>query len=192
MDKMKIQEIIVVEGKDDTRRLREVVDADTIETIGSAINEEILMQIEHAQETRGVIVFTDPDFSGEKIRKIIMEAVPQAKHAFLPRTQAKPKKKGSLGVEHASDAAILEALKKVVTPDISQTAVSEITRQDLLDYGLIAGAQAKEKREKLGDELRIGYTNGKQLEKRLKMFRITPKELAQAMKIVEEQHECIS
>ena len=56
MDKMKIQEIIVVEGKDDTRRLREVVDADTIETIGSAINEEILMQIEHAQETRGVIV----------------------------------------------------------------------------------------------------------------------------------------
>lgn len=94
-----------------------------------------------------------------------MEAVPQAKHAFLPRTQAKPKKKGSLGVEHASDAAILEALKKVVTPDISQTAVSEITRQDLLDYGLIAGAQAKEKREKLGDELRIGYTNGKQLEK---------------------------
>lgn len=189
MDKMKIQEIIVVEGKDDTRRLREVVDADTIETIGSAINEEILMQIEHAQETRGVIVFTDPDFSGEKIRKIIMEAVPQAKHAFLPRTQAKPKKKGSLGVEHASDAAILEALKKVVTPDISQTAVSEITRQDLLDYGLIAGAQAKEKREKLGDELRIGYTNGKQLEKRLKMFRVTPKELAQAMKIVEEQHE---
>ena len=187
MDKMKIQEIIVVEGKDDTRRLREVVDADTIETIGSAINEDILMQIEHAQETRGVIVFTDPDFSGEKIRKIIMEAVPQAKHAFLPRTQAKPKKKGSLGVEHASDAAILEALKKVVTPDISQTAVSEITRQDLLDYGLIAGA--KEKREKLGDELRIGYTNGKQLKKRLKMFRITPKELAQAMKIVEEQHE---
>ena len=192
MDKMKIQEIIVVEGKDDTRRLREVVDADTIETIGSAINEEILMQIEHAQETRGVIVFTDPDFSGEKIRKIIMEAVPQAKHAFLPRTQAKPKKKGSLGVEHASDAAILEALKKVVTPAISQTADSEITRQDLLDYGLIAGAQAKEKREKLGDELRIGYTNGKQLEKRLKMFRITPKELAQAMKIVEEQHEGIS
>lgn len=51
-----------------------------------------------------------------------------------------------------------------MTPDISQTAVSEITRQDLLDYGLIAGAQAKEKREKLGDELRIGYTNGKQLE----------------------------
>ncbi len=66
MTKLKIQEIIVVEGKDDTRRLQEVVDADTIETIGSAINEDILMQIEHAQETRGVIIFTDPDFSGRK------------------------------------------------------------------------------------------------------------------------------
>ncbi|WP_165005565.1 MULTISPECIES: ribonuclease M5 [unclassified Enterococcus] len=189
MSKLKIQEIIVVEGKDDTRRLQEVVEADTIETIGSAINEEILMQIEHAQETRGVIVFTDPDFSGEKIRKTIMEAVPQAKHAFLPRSQARPKKKGSLGVEHANDAAILEALKKVVTPDSAETDTPEISRQELLDYGLIAGAQAKEKREKLGDELRIGYTNGKQLAKRLKMFRIAPDELAQAMKKVEEQHE---
>ena len=74
-DRWRIEEIIVVEGKDDTRRLQEVFDVDTIETIGSAIDETILSQIEHAQETRGVIVFTDPDFSGEKIRKIIMEAV---------------------------------------------------------------------------------------------------------------------
>ena len=83
--KPKIEEIIVVEGKDDTRRLQEVFDVDTIETIGSAIDDTILDQIEHAQETRGVIVFTDPDFSGEKIRKIIMEVVPDAKHAFLDR-----------------------------------------------------------------------------------------------------------
>ena len=188
MTKLKIQEIVVVEGKDDTRRLQEVVDVDTIETIGSAINDEILMQIEHAQETRGVIIFTDPDFSGEKIRKTIMEVVPQAKHAFLPRQQARPKKQGSLGVEHASDEAILEALKKVITPSFEEDE-TEITRQVLISHGLIAGAQAKEKREKLGYELRIGYTNGKQLEKRLKMFRITPEEFAQAMKKVEEQHE---
>ena len=35
--------------------------------------------------------------------------------------------------------------------------------------------------------LRIGYTNAKQLEKRLAMFRITETELAEAMKIVEEE-----
>ncbi|MGX7196912.1 ribonuclease M5 [Enterococcus olivae] len=185
MSKLSIEEIIVVEGKDDTRRIQEVVNADTIETIGSAINEEILTQIEHAQEMRGVIVFTDPDFSGEKIRKTIMEVVPDAKHAFLPRSQAQSKRKGaSLGVEHASDEAILEALRKVVTSAVSQQ--TSIDRQQLLEYGLIAGPQAKERREKLGDELRIGYTNGKQLPKRLAMFRITEEELQAAMKKVEE------
>ncbi|MGM0219710.1 ribonuclease M5 [Enterococcus sp. AZ126] len=186
-DKLRIEEIIVVEGKDDTRRIQEVVDADTIETIGSAINEDILEQIEHAQETRGVIIFTDPDFSGEKIRKTIMEAVPDAKHAFLSRQLAVPKKKGSsLGVEHASDEAILEALEKIVTPVNEVDDYKEIPRQILIEYGLIAGAHAKERREKLGDELRIGYTNSKQLTKRLKMFRITEKELIEVMTYLTE------
>lgn len=185
-----IEEIIVVEGKDDTRRLQEVLDVDTIETIGSAINDEILDQISHAQETRGVIVFTDPDFSGEKIRKTIMEVVPDAKHAFLSRGQAAPSRsKGSLGVEHASDEAILEALRKVVTPTSALEAVAEpeIPRQTLMEYGLIAGTGAKIRREKLGDLLCIGYTNSKQLEKRLKMFRITEAELAAAMEQVKQE-----
>lgn len=185
IEKLRIEEIIVVEGKDDTRRIQEVVDADTIETIGSAINEEILAQIEHAQETRGVIIFTDPDYSGEKIRKTIMEVVPDAKHAFLPRKSAVPKKRGtSLGVEHASDEAIIEALEKVVTPILAEDEYQEIPRQTLLEYGLIAGANAKERRELLGDELRIGYTNSKQLTKRLKMFRITKEELDRAIRKV--------
>lgn len=96
MKQESIEEVIVVEGKDDTRRIQEVLSADTIETIGSAINEEIIERIIHAQETRGVIVFTDPDYSGEKIRKIIMAEIPDAKHAFLPRDKARGKKKNML------------------------------------------------------------------------------------------------
>lgn len=95
MDKMKIQEIIVVEGKTIQRRLREVVDADTIETIGSAINEEILMQIEHAQETRGVIVLPILIFQ-EKNKKNHYGSCSSGKTCFLPRTQAKPKKREAL------------------------------------------------------------------------------------------------
>ena len=186
MGKLKVEEIIVVEGKDDTRRLQQVLEVDTIETIGSAINDQILERIAHAQETRGVIVFTDPDFSGEKIRKTIMAEIPDAKHAFLPRDQAVPKKKGgSLGVEHASDEAILEALRKVVTPVAEDEAVG-IDRATLMAYGLIAGDKAKERREALGDLLRIGYTNGKQLERRLAMFRIDEATFKDAMKQVEE------
>lgn len=192
MEKPIFEEIIVVEGKDDTKRLQEVVVADTIETIGSAINDVILKQIAHAQEIRGVIVFTDPDFAGEKIRKIIMEAVPDVKHAFLPRAQAQGKKKHrSLGVEHASDEAILEALSRVVTP-VNEAAPAEnentISQKDLIVLGLMVGEGSKQRREKIGDELRIGYTNGKQLQKRLSMFRITKEELIAALEKVEENH----
>ncbi|MGX7394310.1 ribonuclease M5 [Carnobacterium mobile] len=184
----KIKEIIVVEGRDDTRRIHESVEADTIETNGSAINAETLQLIAKAQETRGVIVFTDPDFPGEKIRKTISRAVPGVKHAFLTTTEAKPKGQGSLGIEHASPEAIRKALAKSYTEVLEQETV--ITRQLLLDAGLIVGDFARKRREKLGERLNIGYTNGKQLQKRLQMFQISPDEVIQAMqRILEEEND---
>ena len=85
---MKIKEIIVVEGKDDTTAVQQAVLADTIETNGSAINEQTIEKIKLAQETRGVIIFTDPDFPGQKIRHTISEQVPGCKHAFIPKEAA--------------------------------------------------------------------------------------------------------
>ena len=74
--KPKIKEVIVVEGKSDTKKIQQAVDADTIETQGLALMDETLELIQHAQETRGVIVFTDPDYPGEKIRQWITAKVP--------------------------------------------------------------------------------------------------------------------
>ena len=82
---MKINEFIVVEGRDDTERVKSAVECDTIETNGSAINKETLAVIQNAQETRGVIVLTDPDFPGDKIRHTITEHVSGVKHAYLDR-----------------------------------------------------------------------------------------------------------
>ena len=104
-EKRKIAEVIVVEGKDDTANLKRYYEVDTYETRGSAINQDDLERIATLQELRGVIVFTDPDYNGERIRKIIMQEIPQAKHAFLNRGEAVPKSKTkgrSLGVEHVS------------------------------------------------------------------------------------------
>ena len=87
------------------------------QTRGSAINEDDLERIDKLNELRGVIVFTDPDYNGERIRKIIMEAVPTAKHAFLNRGEASPKSKTrgrSLGVEHANFEDIQKALARVL------------------------------------------------------------------------------
>lgn len=192
VNKIKVNEVVVVEGKDDTRRLKQFFEVDTIETIGSAIDEGVIERIRHAQSVRGVIVLTDPDFAGEKIRKIITSEVPEAKHAFMTREEAAPSsasKGRSLGVEHASREALTEALSKVLTPVFEKTDYQDIPKDLLIGLGLIAGSQAKSRRERLGNYLRIGYTNGKQLARRLKTFRITEEELAAAMKVVLEEEK---
>ena len=46
IEKRKIPEVIVVEGKDDTANLRRFYEVDTYETRGSAINEDDLERID--------------------------------------------------------------------------------------------------------------------------------------------------
>ena len=176
----KIKEVLVVEGKDDTKAISRAVNADTIETRGSAIDDDTLALIEKLADQRGIIIFTDPDFSGEKIRKIVAEVVPNAKHAFLPKKAGRPDKAGgSLGVEHATPEAIRAALAHVYTE--TDAAPELISHSDLMLAGLIGGAGAKQRREQLGELLKIGYVNGKQLEKRLRMFGIQPAEFGAAI-----------
>ena len=71
---------------------------------------------------RGVIIFTDPDFAGEKIRKKIVAEVPGCKHAFLPREEAK--KDGDIGIENASPESIIAALNKVRTESVEKKEVN--------------------------------------------------------------------
>ncbi|HLR79522.1 MAG TPA: ribonuclease M5 [Bacillota bacterium] len=184
---MKVKEVIIVEGKDDTAKIKQAVDADTIETNGSAINRNTIEQIKHAQSKRGVIIFTDPDYPGERVRQIIDQAVPGCKHAFLTKEQARAKHptNKSLGIEHASLAAIQQALSAVY--ELGEVETSDICRQDLLSYGLIGHAQAKQRRKRLGELLRIGHTNGKQLLKRLKMFQITKEELEDVLLLIKQE-----
>lgn len=184
---MKIKEIIVVEGKDDTTAIKRAVDADTIETNGSAINQETIEKIKLAQHTRGVIIFTDPDFPGEKIRKSITARVPGCKHAFLTKEAAISKTGKGLGVEHADPQMIREALKDA---QLMHEEVSEqITQEDLIMAGLIGGEGAKGRRILLGRLLKIGYTNGKQLHKRLMMFQISRQDFAQALAVIRQEEQ---
>lgn len=186
---MQIKEVIVVEGRDDTAKVKQAVNADTIETNGSAINKDTLTQIQHAKEKRGVIIFTDPDYPGERIRHIIDEAVPGCKHAFLTEKQAEPQKAKyhSLGIEHATIPTIKQALAQVY--ELTQAAASDITRDDLITYGLIGGKHAAARRRKMGEQLHIGHTNGKQLLKRLQMFQITKETFKDTMSTILEEEK---
>lgn len=172
-EKKQIKQVIVVEGKSDTQRLQHLYQVTTIETNGSALNPETLNAIKQAHDLHGVIVFTDPDISGTKIRQGIVNAIPDVQHAFIERKDAKPNHKGSLGVEHASDQAIEEALANVYQlADGSGNSVM-IQQKDLIRLGLIGAADAKDRRQYLSAQLHIGHVNGKQLAKRLALFQIS-------------------
>ena len=112
-----------------------------------------------------------------------MQAVPTAKHAFLNRGEAVPKSKTkgrSLGVEHASYEDLEKALSSVMGYyDDEETF--DITASDLMRLGLTMGIDSRQRREYLGEELRIGYTNGKQLLKRLRLFGVTLAEVEKCM-----------
>ncbi|MRG88165.1 ribonuclease M5 [Salinibacillus xinjiangensis] len=182
---MYIKEIIVVEGKDDTTAVKRAVNADTIETNGSAVNQSTLNQIKHAQEKRGVIIFTDPDYPGQRIRSIIDESVPGCKHAFLPREQAIGTK--GLGIEHATSKDIQAALKKVY--EVTGEPDVHFTKSDLIDFGLVGSQKASDRRKKLGEKLNIGFTNAKQLEKRLNIFRVSKADFIASMEEILQEEQ---
>lgn len=178
---LRIKELIVVEGKDDTTAIKRSVEADTIETNGSAISKETLVKIQHAQEKRGVIVFTDPDYPGRRIRAIIEEHVPGVKHAFLSKEKTIAKNGKGLGIEHAKEEDIRQALANVYTPKTEMDVVPEIPLEILVEGKLIGHPNSKDRRTKIGELLKIGYTNGKQLQKRLSIFQISRQQLEEAI-----------
>lgn len=185
LNKKNFNAVVVVEGKDDTIRLKQFFPGiETIETNGSAVSDEVLSQIRELSKKREIIVFTDPDFNGERIRRIVTDAVPSAKQAFITRKEGEPSKSGnSLGVEHASKEALVAALK-----DLHEVKAvkNKISPEQYRSLGLSSGANSKKLREQVGIKLRIGYGNSKTFYQRLNTFGVSYEDLVKAIKEVED------
>lgn len=178
----KIQEIIVVEGKDDTRAVLQAVDAETAETHGFGLSDSIWPRLSKASESgRGIIILTDPDHAGESIRKKVMERFPDAKNAFLPKSEAL--KKGDIGVENASPEAIREALSKARAS--SPESAGEFQMKDLISAGLSGRKGSRSLREKIGNQLGIGYANVGTMLRRLNCSGISREEFYEALRSVD-------
>ena len=182
---MKIKETIVVEGRDDVTAVKAAVDAELIVTNGFSVRSRIVLEkIRVAQERTGVIVFTDPDFAGEKIRKTIEDYVPGVKHAYIGRKEGTRTKDGNVGIENAKPDVILEALAKAKCKMIDKEEI--FSAIDLLEYGLSGNEQAKERRQEIGKILGIGYANSKQFLSKLNHFGITREEFEAAIEKIEK------
>ena len=157
MEKPKIREVIVVEGRYDKNTLSQVVDASVLELGGFGIfnDREKTALLRRLAETRGIILFTDPDGAGFVIRNRLKGAIPTGRvlHAYVPDVYGKEKRKrkagkeGKLGVEGMPPEVLLSALRAAgATFEGEGTTVKEnpVTHADLLDLGLIgAGSKAK-------------------------------------------------
>ncbi|WP_163192743.1 ribonuclease M5 [Clostridium thermarum] len=177
-----IKEVIVVEGRDDVAAVKRAVDAEVIAVGGFGINEKVISKIREAQARQGVIILTDPDFAGDKIRKIIAKRVEGVKHAYISRKEGT--KEGDVGVENASPKAIIEALENAHCE--TKEKRTEFTMQDLFYFKLTGTKEAGERRAKLGKILGIGYGNAMAFLSRLNNFGITKEEFVKAIKKIEE------
>ncbi len=177
-----IKEVLVVEGKADIARIRQAADVEMIATEGFTLRKGVIEKIRQAYEKRGIIILTDPDSAGERIRKYLTELFPQAKHAFVPRKDAIAN--NDLGIEQASPEAIRAALQKVRTTSFEPK--ERFTMADILLHDLTGTKEAAERRAAVGAALGIGYSNTKQFIYRLNHYGVTRKEWEEAILSLDE------
>lgn len=160
-----IKEIVVVEGKNDSARLKSIFDVETIETQGLGLSLLTLDLLSELKKKRGLIIFTDPDIPGEKIRAWINAKIPECKNAFLNKKEATNGKK--VGVEHASSQSLKQALDNLIT---YQAETNKLSLQDLYTLGL---NNNKIQRLKICFKYHLGECNQKTFLKRLNMLGVT-------------------
>lgn len=156
MDKLKLRQAIVVEGKYDQNTLRQIVDTAIFTTNGFADMKDpaLLHLLQQAAQTTGLIILTDSDGAGFLIRNTLKSALPETGvlHAFIPdlpgkeKRKAAPGKEGLLGVEGMTPEILLKALRNAgaefADGSTPPPAREPITKQDLFALGLSGGPES--------------------------------------------------
>lgn len=172
-------DIIVVEGIHDEAKVKEVFpDASCIITNGSEISNNTINCIKELSKANNIIIFTDPDSPGERIRTIISQAVPSCKHAFLRKNECISNNKKKVGIEHASKKSIYDSLKNVYS---NQVLEETFFLKDMYDLGLIGSKNSATLRDKLSNILNIGKPNAKTFLKRINLINKNRKDIEELL-----------
>ena len=171
--------VVVVEGKNDYSRLKAIYPLmQIITTGGSAINEELIKNLNELSKRNEIILFLDPDGPGRIIRKNLERELSKVSHAFLDINKAISKNKRKVGIEHDKEEDIRFALDNYYKPKKSFL----YSFQDLYNWGLVGSKYSSYKRKFICQKLNIGYNNGKTFLSRLNMFSIDRKLLEKYIK----------
>ena len=168
MDKVKLRQAVVVEGKYDQNTLRQLVDTAVFTTNGFTDMKDpaLLRLLRHAAQTTGLIILTDSDGAGFLIRNTLKGMLPKegVLHAYIPdipgkeRRKAAPGKEGLLGVEGMRPEIILQALRDAggeFADSCEQPTRESITKQDFFALGLSGKPDSAARRGALLKELEL-------------------------------------
>lgn len=157
---IKIRQAVIVEGKYDKIKLSSIIDAPIIQTDGFGIfrDKELQLLIRKLAEKRGILVLTDSDSAGFKIRSFIGSTVDSKNitHAYIPdifgkeSRKTEPSKEGKIGVEGVSEEVIMQALSNAgVLCESAPEPERPITKLDLYELGFTGGENSSAKRAAL-------------------------------------------
>ena len=164
---IKTDRVVIVEGKYDKIKLTSILDAVIIETDGFAIfnDKEKQKLIRRLAETKGLLILTDSDSAGFKIRSFIngITKSENIKNVYIPDIYGKEKRKtemskeGKLGVEGMKTEIIMSALQKagVFCSENEKQEGREITRTDFFEDGISGRENSSEIRKELARKLQL-------------------------------------
>lgn len=160
-----LKQVLLVEGKYDAARLHNLVEGTILTTDGFRVMKDRALQrmLQQLGRTQGLIILTDSDAAGFKIRHFVTGLVGAAYvlQAYVPAIpgkearKAQPGKEGLLGVEGISDDQLLQSLHDALqsapteSPVDSSDKVQPITYTDLYEWGLSGTANSAERRRRL-------------------------------------------
>lgn len=160
---LKIKQAIIVEGKYDKIKLDSLVDALIIATDGFSIfkSKSKLDFIKNIAEEKGIIIFTDSDSAGFKIRSYLKGCIDDkyVRNAYIPDVYGKEKRKrkagkeGKIGVEGVDKELILNALKEAGASFEADDTKEKITTADLFELGINGKEHSADKKKKLCKKL---------------------------------------
>lgn len=165
-DLINLEQAIIVEGKYDKIKLSSIIESVIIPTNGFSIfkDKEKCALIRFYAENKGIIIITDSDTAGFKIRNYIKGFVKKGsiKNVYVPdilgkeKRKLKPSKEGKLGVEGISKEILLGSFKKAgVLVEETEKKKDLITRLDLYEDGFSGSKNSSIKRKMLLEKLEL-------------------------------------
>ena len=165
MEKLKISQAVVVEGKYDKIKLSSFIDGVIIVTNGFGIykDKETAQLIRYYAKNQGIIILTDSDTAGFRIRGHIKSIVPDGKiiNLYAPEIFGKekrkdqPSKEGKLGVEGINAKILRQLFEQGGIESSLSEKEDPVTNMDFYELGLNGQAGSSDMRKRLLEKLSL-------------------------------------